>query len=85
MDKKIFGAIIASSMLFGIGVGGLATMSIQEAKEKRLERLKPGIHVNRPLTYNILVAIGMHALKDNLYDTYELNDILESVDLSKGG
>lgn len=85
MDKKILSAIIASSTLFGVGIGGLATMAIQEAREKRAEKLKPGLYVNRGLTYNALIAIGMHAIKDELYDAYELDEILDSVDLSKGG
>lgn len=77
--KKILGKIIISSMLFGAGAGGLSMFFIQEAIKKRQKKIKPGVYLNGGLTYTTLIAIGMHALKDNLYDTYELDEILKEV------
>lgn len=79
MSKKEFGAIIASAMLFGFGCGVWALDFVQNINSQKSQRIKPGVYVNGGMTSTALIAIGLHALKDNLYDTYELHDILKEV------
>ena len=74
---------VASSIFFllGISVGGLAAFDIAERKYvgKRKRKGDPGLYVNHGRTNMALIAVGIHALKDNLYDSYELRDILKEV------
>ena len=79
MSSKELGAIIGASVLFGFGIGGLSVNLVQEAFEKRRNKLKPGVYVNGGMTSMALIAVGLHALKDGVYDTYELHDILKEV------
>ena len=80
MGNKEIGAIIAASMLFGFGIGGLSVNFVEEALEKRRNKLKPGTYVNGGMTSTALIAVGIHAIMDGLYDTYELHEILENVE-----
>lgn len=49
-------------------------------KEKKLEpELEPGVYLNSQPTSDIIYTIGLHALKDEIYDEYEIEDMLSEV------
>lgn len=51
-----------------------------EAKEKKLgTELEPGVYLNSQPTSDIIYAIGLHALKDEIYDEYEIEDMISEV------
>lgn len=49
-------------------------------KEKKLgTELEPGVYLNSQPTSDIIYAIGLHALKDEIYDEYEIEDMISEV------
>lgn len=51
-----------------------------ETKEKKLgTELEPGVYLNSQPTSDIIYAIGLHALKDEIYDEYEIEDMISEV------
>lgn len=49
-------------------------------KEKKLgPELEPGVYLNSRPTSDIIYAIGLHALKDEIYDEYEIEDMISEV------
>ena len=79
MSSKELGTIIGASVLFGFGCGVCALDFVSNIGKKKHQKLKPGVYVNGGMTSMALIAVGLHALKDGVYDTYELHDILKEV------
>ena len=71
------GGVIIGSIIIGMYIQGMFNIISKKEDEKQIP--KPGIYVNHVRTNLGLIAIGMHALKDGLYDTYELHEILKEV------
>ena len=68
-------AIIFSSILFGIGVGALLADYI--FPEEDMIECEPGTYLDSSATCAVLMTVGAHALNDEVYDAYELNQMLE--------
>lgn len=76
------GGVIIGSIIIGMYIQGMFNIISKKEDEKQKQEKqipKPGIYVNHVRTNLGLIAIGMHALKDGLYDTYELHEILKEV------
>lgn len=68
----IYGAI---TTFIGLAIAE-AHLRKTEAKEEKLE---PGVYLNNQPTSDIIYAIGLHALKDEIYDEYEIEDMISEV------
>lgn len=80
-DIRLVGAV-AGAMLFGIGIGSLTYSAVESKLErnyKKKRKCEPGLYVSNSRVATILTAVGIHALKDGVYDTYELHEIIKNV------
>lgn len=64
------GMIWLSGLLTGIII---ATLPAPKPKENPM---KPGVYVNSDPTGYILYTVGLHALEDEIYDEYELEEMI---------
>ena len=69
-------AIVVSSILFGIGIGGLIASNLYS--DDGMIECGPGMYIDGDSTWPILMTVGAHALNDGMYDSYELNQMLEN-------
>lgn len=76
MSASKITAIICCSILFGIGIGGL--MASYLYSDDGAIKIGPGMYIDGDATWPILMTVGAHALNDGIYDSYELNQMLEN-------
>ena len=77
LSKTKLVGIIACSILFGAGIGGLLSSYLYSEDDTNIE-CGPGTYIDGCEMSAILMTVGAHALNDGLYDTYELNQMLEN-------
>ena len=69
-DKQKAGMIWLSGFIVGMIIASLP------APKPKMSPVKPGVYVNSDPTGYILYTVGLHALKDEIYDEYELEEMI---------
>lgn len=76
MDDEQKAQVVAWTVLGAVFLGGYL-IGRSNRPETKPKTIKPGIYVDSNRTASVLMTVGMNALKDGLYDEYELEDMIK--------
>lgn len=80
MDDEQKAKVASWAVLGMVFFGGYLIGRSKRSGTKR-KVYKPGVYVDGDRTASVLMTVGMNALKDGLYDEYELVDMITESDI----
>jgi len=79
LDDETKGAIAFFGVMAMVWVGGY--LMGRSSMRQKYSKIEPGVYVDGSTTASVLMTIGINALKDGLYDQYELADMISESEI----